>query len=236
MEGPMLRKLREGQMIRGPRSYDVTPPEGKSAFRFHPDNLTISLADLKARYDPQVWTAFEQLADSTKVEGGGTLLDWLKTTPEKTTLPKVSAITESELPEFHSLPFSAPAIKRAEESFAATELSQNKTIKSPAGTNVVFGGILRSHIDRIAESSPKDRRARFLPAAIQTISHPVEVWEKNNRRYYLARFDKKGHQGFLVVAARIGEKTDEVITFMPQTSKDIQDIRSGKLIYRKAAL
>lgn len=84
MEGPALRKLREGTILRDGRAYDVLPPEGKTAYRFHPENLTISLDELKARYDPEVWAAFETLAKSTQIEDGQTLWDWLK---EGTTRP-----------------------------------------------------------------------------------------------------------------------------------------------------
>jgi hypothetical protein len=56
----------------------VLPPEGKDAYRFDPRNLTIPLAELEQRYDPEVWKAFKQIAMATFIiEGVETLWDWL---------------------------------------------------------------------------------------------------------------------------------------------------------------
>ena len=78
LEGPMLRKLREGTIVRGTRSFDVTPPEGKDAYRFHPENLAIPLEELKARYDPEVWNEFRKNAQATDIGGGRKLWDYLE--------------------------------------------------------------------------------------------------------------------------------------------------------------
>jgi hypothetical protein len=77
VEGPALRKLNEGTLIRGGRAYDVAPPEGSGAFRFNPADLRISLDDIKARYDPEVFAQFELLAKATILDSGQTLWEWL---------------------------------------------------------------------------------------------------------------------------------------------------------------
>lgn len=86
MEGPSLRKLNEGTLIRDGRAYDVTSPaeSDPNAFQWHPDNLRLPLAELKARYDPEVWAQFEAYAKSNLMEDGQSVWDWLSqrgTTP-----------------------------------------------------------------------------------------------------------------------------------------------------------
>lgn len=77
MEGPMLRKLREGTIIRGTRTFDVLPPQGKDAYRFDPRNLTIPLDELRQRYDAEVWAQFVRMAQGQVLSAGRTLWDFL---------------------------------------------------------------------------------------------------------------------------------------------------------------
>ena len=57
MEGAVATQLRNGTLMREGRRYDVSPPEGEGAFKWHPDDLRIPLGELKQRYDAPVWTA-----------------------------------------------------------------------------------------------------------------------------------------------------------------------------------
>jgi SPP1 gp7 family putative phage head morphogenesis protein len=77
LEGPALRKLNEGQIVRNGQATSVLPPEGDNAFRFHPDDLRISLDELKSRYDDATWNTFETFAKAQKIDGDVTLFDWL---------------------------------------------------------------------------------------------------------------------------------------------------------------
>jgi SPP1 gp7 family putative phage head morphogenesis protein len=78
IEGPALKQLENGTLIRNGQRYDVTAPsdgpEGKDAFQWHPDDLRLSLDDLKARYDRETWEGFEVWARKTTafVEQKGT--------------------------------------------------------------------------------------------------------------------------------------------------------------------
>lgn len=78
-------------------------------------------------------------------------------------------------------------------------------------------------------------QARFLEAAKITAQEPAEVWENNFRHYYVTRLRRldSGELGFVVVAARIGETNDEVITFFPKDARELRKFRKGKLIYQK---
>ena len=70
IEGPALKQLNDGTLVRGGRRYDVSAPDDPDAFHWHPDDLKISMKDLRAKYDPEVFDAFEQKARDTKLESG----------------------------------------------------------------------------------------------------------------------------------------------------------------------
>ena len=78
MEGAVATQLRNGTLMREGRRYDVSPPEGEGAFKWHPDDLRIPLGELKQRYDAPVWTAFELWARKTQVEPGLSVWKWLE--------------------------------------------------------------------------------------------------------------------------------------------------------------
>jgi hypothetical protein len=82
IEGPALKQLRNGTLLRDGRRFDVSPPEGPGAFKWHPDDLRIPLGELKLRYDPPIWTAFEVWARNTKVSEGTTVWNWLMSKPK----------------------------------------------------------------------------------------------------------------------------------------------------------
>lgn len=92
IEGPALQRLRAGQIVRGELmdrdgrtvamgTHDVTPPsegpEGKDAFQWHPDNLHLPMDELKQRYDPPVWEAFQTWAKGFKVAKSLSVWAWL---------------------------------------------------------------------------------------------------------------------------------------------------------------
>ena len=71
IEGPALKKLNEGTLMRDGRRYDVSAPSAaEGGFSWHPDNLNISLKDLRAKYDPEVFQEFETRARNTPLDGG----------------------------------------------------------------------------------------------------------------------------------------------------------------------
>lgn len=81
MEGPALDRLRNGQLQRDGRSYNVTPPSDTNrdtGFAWHPDNLRIPLAELQQRYDPEVWRTFETKMMEAPYDEELTMLEWLK--------------------------------------------------------------------------------------------------------------------------------------------------------------
>ena len=81
IEGPALKQLRHGTLLREGRRFDVSPPEGPGAFHWHPTDLRISIGELKLRYDPEVWTAFEAWSKKTQVQPGTTVWNWLMSKP-----------------------------------------------------------------------------------------------------------------------------------------------------------
>lgn len=79
-EGPMLAKLREGTLVRDGRTYDITPAQDRRSerpYRWHPDDLRLSLAELRAATDPADWATFEAYARRTTLDSGQTLWNWL---------------------------------------------------------------------------------------------------------------------------------------------------------------
>jgi SPP1 gp7 family putative phage head morphogenesis protein len=80
LEGAALEKLRQGQLVRGTRAWDVSAPAGAGAYRFNPNDLTLTLGELEAIYreTPEVWAAFEEIARGAEAAPGLSLWDWLK--------------------------------------------------------------------------------------------------------------------------------------------------------------
>lgn len=87
VEGPVLEELeRHGRLHRGDNEiYDVrTKSErGESGPEWSTKDLRIPIDELRKRYDAPVWRRFEAWAKRTKVDGLGTVWDWLEgnTTP-----------------------------------------------------------------------------------------------------------------------------------------------------------
>jgi hypothetical protein len=130
------------------------------------------------------------------------------------------------------LPFSGEAVHRIKLDEAKDQINRGFIICSSAGMTVKFGEILKRHF----ELDKDDQRPRFLEAAKIAAREPAEVWENNFRHYYVARLRRldSGELGFVVVAARIGETNDEVITFFPKDARELKKFRKGKLIYQKS--
>ena len=131
----------------------------------------------------------------------------------------------------NELPFSGEAVHRLKLAEAQAQIIRGFVIHSTAGTTVKFGEILKRHF----ELEQNDQRPRILEAAKIAAREPAEVWENNFRHYYVARLRRldAGELGFVVVAARIGETSDEVITFFPKDARELKKFRKGKLIYQK---
>jgi hypothetical protein len=77
IEGATRKHLEQGTILRDGQRFDVSPPEGEGAFKWHPNDLRIPLDDLKARYDKPIWTEFESWAKATEVEPDRTVWEWL---------------------------------------------------------------------------------------------------------------------------------------------------------------
>lgn len=81
MEGPALERLRNGQLVRDGRAYDVTAPSDTNkdgAFQWSPGDLHLPLDELQQRYDPEVWRGFETAMKSAPFGPDGSVWDWLK--------------------------------------------------------------------------------------------------------------------------------------------------------------
>ena len=135
----------------------------------------------------------------------------------------------SAVPASPNLKFTGLAEHRAALDEAMSRIKAGFTLQSPSGHRVKFGEILHGHLLRTQDA----HRARFLPAAEQTVINPVEVWEDGLRHNFIGRFQKAdGHFAFVVVAARRGETSDEAITILPKKEKELKKFRKGTLIYR----
>jgi len=76
-------------------------------------------------------------------------------------------------------------------------------------------------------------RAGWLPMAEHTVEHPAEIWEHEHRHFYVGRFEKTsgGDMGSMVVAARVHENENDVVSYSPKNTRDLKSIRKGKLIH-----
>lgn len=80
VEGPALERLRQGQLQREGRTYNVTAPSEagrEDAFTWNPRNLRVPVKELRDRWDSETFEAFKAFARSTPVDGARTLWDWL---------------------------------------------------------------------------------------------------------------------------------------------------------------
>lgn len=84
--GPAVRKdMREsGRLVRGGQTFDVTPPREKTGrgYKWHPRDLKTPVQDLRSRYSPEVWEAFERAARTTRIPSArSSLAEWLGLPP-----------------------------------------------------------------------------------------------------------------------------------------------------------
>ena len=75
VSGPRLRALANGDFIRAGKKYSVGTAEDN--FQWHPDYLGLSLQELKARYDSEIWSRFKETAQRTTIEKSVSLWEWL---------------------------------------------------------------------------------------------------------------------------------------------------------------
>ena len=80
IEGPALKQLNEGNLLRDGKKFDVTPPSdlpgGEKAFGWNPADMNIPLNTILDRYDPPTREAFTTWAAQTDI-GGVTMLESL---------------------------------------------------------------------------------------------------------------------------------------------------------------
>ncbi len=74
----VIKQLNHGTIVRNGKRYDTTiDGPDNSGFTWNPGNLRIPVKDLAAKYEPATWQDFKDYAQSTKLETGHTLWDWL---------------------------------------------------------------------------------------------------------------------------------------------------------------
>jgi hypothetical protein len=87
IEGPALKKLNEGEILRNGQRYDVSyDGPDNSGFKWTPGDFKIPLKDLEKKYDPDVWSTFQAFAQKTPLDEKQSVWDWLSSAPEKLTL------------------------------------------------------------------------------------------------------------------------------------------------------
>lgn len=78
IEGPALKQLHHGDILRGGRHYDVNlDGPDNSGFKWSPDDFKIPLKELEKRYDPEEWSEFQHWAMGQKLNEQQTVWDWL---------------------------------------------------------------------------------------------------------------------------------------------------------------
>jgi SPP1 gp7 family putative phage head morphogenesis protein len=102
LEGPLLRELElNNRVVKGIN--DITNVQSPfqrgetGAFHWHPGELTIPLDELKARYDPQVWSKFENWARATEIPNENrTVWNWINDEPGA---PEIASVTPPPAPK-----------------------------------------------------------------------------------------------------------------------------------------
>lgn len=135
------------------------------------------------------------------------------------------------LPDLHDIPrYNVSHRAQRDEARALIE-SGTLSEADPVGRKVTFGKITMGHLKHKEAANDMDR-ARWLTHARRAIEAPLEIWEYRHRHYYLSKSVTGGKaKPFTVVAARVGERENEVISFHPSTWTAVQDDRQGKLLY-----
>jgi len=89
--GPALTQLHHGTFLRNGRRYDtsIAGPDN-SGFHWSPGDFRIPLKDLESKYDPEVWSQFQQFAQSTMLNENQSLWDWLKGSAAKPSPPPIA--------------------------------------------------------------------------------------------------------------------------------------------------
>lgn len=83
LDGPLLRELElNNRLVRGPNNIVNVQSDfeaGKpGVFHWHPGELTMSVEDLRARYQPEVFNAFERWARATEIpQEERTVWEWI---------------------------------------------------------------------------------------------------------------------------------------------------------------
>jgi len=79
LDGAVLTQLHHGTLMRNGQRHDVDPAgPDNSGFTWNPGDLHIPIADLEAKYDPEVWSEFQTWAKQTEITPGRTVWDWLQ--------------------------------------------------------------------------------------------------------------------------------------------------------------
>ena len=243
VDGAVARRLRDGQVTRaipaditdptGPQklaqSYDVTPGQGKGAFRAAPGSLRLPLHDILQRYTGQEQDDFLSFARKTQIAPHATVMDWL----EGKALPRdheslagiQGSARDSGLADARQWPARVveAAVSPAE---GMARLTHDRTIRSQSGIDVTIGQVTGGHFRK----SGTELRGRFLPRVESVLKDPEEVWDGPKHRYYLGRI---GGQGFVVVAVRQGERADLVVNYFPKDLDEMWKLREGRLVYQR---
>lgn len=102
----------------------------------------------------------------------------------------------------------------------------------PVGRQVRFSKAVTWKHLLTKEKGQDVERARWMAHARRTIESPLEIWEYRHRHYYIAKSaTRSGDKPFMVVAARQGERVNDVISFHTKTWGGLNDDRKGKLLY-----
>lgn len=130
LEGAVRTHLNQGEIIRKGRRYNVSPPTDPGAFRWHPDDLRLSLKALQSRYDPPEWEAFERWSKNTVIEPDVSVWDWLAETKP---LPKITKRIQKLQPTAVS-PAPAPTPKQRPKKLPPTYAKINSAMDKFAAT------------------------------------------------------------------------------------------------------
>jgi len=75
LEGPSLATLQEGQLDRAGRTYNISTVHDK--YKWHPDYLVVSMQQMEARYEIEVWNRIKETAQGTIIDNTVNLWEWL---------------------------------------------------------------------------------------------------------------------------------------------------------------
>lgn len=173
------------------------------------EELQASVKDLQPEHQEMIELAF---GDQVKIANG--MAQWVRQTPytdwEKEGLPSAKTWAPAK-----------PMPAEMEPAEARRQLKEGIKVQGVYG-EVIFSESLLEHWKGYKDA---DRRPAFLPAALQAVTEPIEVWQQATQDTYIVAYQHavNGYRGVIVFVALDGKAK----TFFVRSLAGLNTARKG---------